>query len=75
MRMGLGCALELMDFGQRFVVHALLRPGGINRSSFAVDLQRKHNAVAQVGVMRDRQQLIACLALGIHPVPEIFRMI
>ena len=73
--MGLGCALELMDFGQRLIVHALLRPGGINRSPFAVNLQGKHNAIAQVGVMRDRQQLITCLALGIHPVPEIFRMI
>ncbi len=52
--MRLGCALELMDFGQRLVVYALLCPRGINRSSFAVNLQGKHNAVTQVGVMRDR---------------------
>ena len=73
--MRLGCALELMDFGQRLIVHALLRPCSVNRPPLTVDLQRKHDAVAQVGVMRDRQQLIACLALGIHPVPEVFRMI
>ncbi len=73
--MRLGCALKLMDFGQRLIVHALLRPGGVNRPPFAVNLQGKHNAIAQVGIVRNRQQLYTGFALSIHPIPEIFRMI
>ena len=68
-------ALELMDFGQRLVVHALLCPRGVDRSPLAVDLEGKHDAIAQVGVVRDRQHFNACLALGIHPVPEVLGMI
>ena len=36
---------------------------------------RKHEAVREVGIVRNRQQLGAVLALRIHPVPQIFGMI
>ena len=66
-RMGLRRALELGDFRQRFVIHPVLRPGGVDRTPFAVDIQRKHDAVRQIGVVRDREQLVARSALRVHP--------
>ncbi len=67
-------ALELLDLGQRLVVHPRLRPGRVDRPALAVDFQREHDAVGQIGVVRDRQQLVARLALAVHPVPQILRM-
>ena len=68
-------AFELSDFRQRLVVHPVLSPGGVDRTSFAVDVQRKHDAVRQIGVVRDRQQLVARLALRVHPGPEILGVV
>ena len=74
-RMRLRRALELGDFRQRLVVHAVLSPGGVDRPPFAVDVQRKHDAVRQIGIVRDRQQLVTGAALPIHPSPEILGVV
>ena len=66
-RMGLRRALELGDFRQRFVVHPVLCPGRVDRTPFAIHIQRKHDAVRQIGVVRDRQEFVARSALCVHP--------
>ena len=69
------CALELLDLGQRLVVDARLRPRRVDRPALAVDFQRKHDAIGEIRVMRDRQQLVARLALAIHPFPQLLRLV
>ena len=73
--MGLGSPLDLRDLGQRLVGHPLLGPGGIDGSALVVLLHREHDAVAEVGVVGDRQQLVARLALAIHPFPQFLGLV
>ena len=73
-RMRFRRALELLDLGERLVVDPRLRPRSVDRPAFAVDFQREHDAVGEVRVVRDRQQLVPCLALLVHPVPQVLRM-
>ena len=68
-------ALELLDLGQRLVVDPRLRPRRVDRPALAVDFQREHDAVGKVRVVRDRQHLVARLALAVHPGPQVLRMI
>ena len=49
----------------------LLRPRGVDRPALVVHLEREHDAVAQVRVVRDREQLVARLALAVHPGPQV----
>ena len=73
-RMGFRRALELGDFRQRFVVHPVLRPSGVDGAPLAVDIQRKHDAIGQIGIVRDRQKFVARSPLRVHPRPQILRM-
>ena len=68
-------ALQLLDLGQGLVVDARLRPRRVDRPALAVDFQWKHDAVGQVRVVRDGQQLVARLALAIHPFPQFLRLV
>ena len=72
--MGFGLSLDLLDFDQALVAVARGGPGRIDGSSEAVEVHGIHPAVAQVGVMRNGQQLVACLALRVHPFPQVFGM-
>ena len=65
--MGFRGALELLDLGQHLVSRPGLRPRRVDRPALVVDLGRKHDAVGEVRVMRDRQHPVARLALGVHP--------
>ena len=47
--------------------------GGVDRAALDVDLGREHAAVREIGVVRDGEQLVAGLALAVHPVPEVHR--
>ena len=69
-RVGLRLTLNLLHLDERLVARAGLGPGGINRPAQAVHVGRVHPAVRQIRVMRDGQQVVAGLALGIHPVPQ-----
>ena len=73
-RVSLGLALHLRDFDQPFVAHARFGPGGVNGAAHAVHIGGVHPAVGQVGVVGNGQQFVARLALGVHPLPQLFRM-
>ncbi len=70
--MGLRLSLDLLDLDQSFVAVAIRCPGRVDGPAKAVDVGGIHPAVAQVGVMRNGQQLVACLALRVHPLPQVF---
>ncbi len=70
--MRLRLSLALLDLDQALVAVARGRPGGVDRPpGGVVDVDRVHPAVADVGVVRDREQLVAALALRVHPVPQL----
>ena len=73
-RMGLRLALDLLDLDQPLVAVARGGPGRVDRPAEAVDVGRIHPAVGEVGVVRDRQQFVAGLALRVHPLPQVFGM-
>ena len=65
-------SLALLDLDQALVAVARGGPGGVDRpSGGVVDVDRVHPAVAHVGVVRDGEQLVARLALRVHPVPQV----
>ena len=69
---GFRLALALLDLGEALVAVACGRPGGVDRPPGGlVDVDREHPAVADVGVVRDGEQLVARLALRVHPVPQV----
>ncbi len=70
-RMRLRRAFELVDLDQPLVAIARSGIGGVDRTALGVDLDREHPAVGEVRVVRDGEELVAGLALAIHPVPEI----
>src|SRR5262249_22587490 len=72
--MGFRLPLDLLDLDQALVAVARSRPGGVNRTPVAVEVRWIHPSVAQVRIVRDSQQLIARLALGVHPLPQILWM-
>ena len=72
-RMGLGGALDLLDLGQPLVAVAQLGPGLVDRAALEVDLGGEHDPAREIGIVRDRQELVPSLALLVHPVPEIRR--
>ena len=70
--MRLRLPLALLDLDQALVAVARSRPRGVDRPpGGVVGVDRVHPAVAHVGVVRDGEQLVACLALRVHPVPEV----
>ena len=70
-RMGFRLSLDLLDFDQSLIAVTRRCPSRINRSSETVEINGIHPPVAQIGVVRDGQQLIARLALGVHPFPKV----
>ena len=67
--MSVGRALDLCDFDQRFIAHALFGvflvdgvPGPVSK--------REHRAVGTVAVVGNRQAFYALLAQVVHPVPK-----
>ena len=66
-------ALYLLDLGQLLVALSRFSPGLVDRPAFEIDLSRKHDSVRQVRIVRNGEQLVAGLALAVHPVPQIFR--
>src|SRR5262245_7942869 len=70
-RMCLRSALYLFDLDQRLVPHPILGVCSIDRAALEVDLGRIHASVRQVGVVRDRQQVVALATLAVHPLPEV----
>jgi hypothetical protein len=70
-RVRLRLTLDLLDLGEPLVAVTRLRPRLVDRSSFEVDVDRVHEPAGQVGVVRDRQELVAGAALAVHPVPQI----
>ncbi|MCY1390658.1 hypothetical protein D9M71_54800 [compost metagenome] len=68
---GFGSALDLVNFGEGFIAHPRLRPGGINGPATVIDVHRKHQAVAEVGIVGDRQYFIALFPLIVHPAPQV----
>ena len=70
-RVSLRLPLALLDLDQALVAIARSRPGRIDRPpGGVVDVDRVHPAVADVGVVRDGEELVAGLALRVHPVPQ-----
>jgi hypothetical protein len=67
--MGLGLSLDLLDFDQALVAVSRSRPGCIDGPAEAVEVDGIHPPVTHIGVMRNGQQLVPRLALGVHPVP------
>ena len=64
--------LALLDLDQALVAVACGRPGRIDRPpGGVVDVDRVHPAVADVRVVRDGEELVARLALRVHPVPQL----
>ena len=53
-RMRFRCAFKLADLRQRLVVHPVLGPRRVDRTSFTIDVQRKHHPVRQIGIVGDR---------------------
>ncbi len=72
--MGLGLAFDLLDLDQALVAVAGGRPGSVDRAAQAVDVYRVHPAVGQVRVVRDGEQFVTRLALGVHPFPQVLRV-
>ena len=72
--MGLRLPLDLLDLDQRLIAHPVFRVGPVDRPPVEVDLGRIHAPIREVGVMRDRQQLVARLALAVHPCPQVGRV-
>ena len=68
------CALDLLDLDQPLVAVARRGPGRVDRAALLSTSVGIHAAVGEVGVVRDRQQLVAGLALAVHPVPQILGM-
>ena len=73
--MGLGLPLDLLDFDEAFVAVARGCPRRIDGPPKAVEVNGIHPAVTQIGVMRNGQQLVACLALRVHPRPQVLGML
>ena len=70
--MRLRLPFALLDLDQAFVTVTRGRPRRIDRTSGGVvNVDRIHPAVAHIGVVRDGEQFIACLALRLHPVPQV----
>ena len=68
-------ALHLRDFVDALAVGACLRVLAVDRLAVEVLDQRKHHAVAEVAVVRDRQHLAAGLGfVGFHPLPQLARV-
>ncbi len=69
--MRLRLSLALLDLDQALVAVTGRCPGRVDRPpGGVVDVDRIHPAVADVGVVRDREQLVARLALRVHPLPQ-----
>src|SRR5262245_20744655 len=64
-------ALDLLDLDQRLVTYARRGVGGVDRTALVIDLGWVHATVLEVGIVRDRQEFVADLALTVHPVPQI----
>ena len=73
-RVGLRLALDLLHFDQALVAVARGGPGRVDRPAEAVHVGRIHPAVGEVGVVGDGKQLVAGLALRVHPLPQVLRM-
>ena len=73
--MGFGLALDLLNLREPFIAHPGFGPGGVDGPAPAVHLRGEHQAVAQVGVVRNRQQFMARLALAVHPLPQVLGML
>ncbi|MNE21620.1 hypothetical protein D3C80_1147880 [compost metagenome] len=71
--MGFRSALDLVDFGECLVTHPRFGPRGIDRTATIVNVYRKHQAVAEIGIVGNRQHLIALVALFVHPRPQVLR--
>ena len=69
--MRLRLPLGLLDLDQRLIAHPVFRVGLVDRPPMQVDLGRIHATIREVGVVRDRQQLVANLALVVHPLPQV----
>ena len=72
--MGLGLPLDLFDFDQPLIAVAGGSPGRVDGSAEAVEINRIHPAVTQVGIVRNGEQLVTRLALRVHPVPKVLRV-
>ena len=70
---GFGLALDLLDLGQLLVAVAGRRPRGVDRATLLIDVDGEHVTVGQIGIVGDRKQFVAGLALRVHPLPEIAR--
>ena len=69
--MGLGLSLDLFDLDEPLVAVAGRGPGRVDGPVVGVDVDGIHPPVAHVRVVRDGQQLVARLALRVHPVPQV----
>ena len=67
-------ALDLLDFDQALVAVTGRGPGCVNGASEAVHVNRIHPAAAQIGVVGNGQQFVTCLALRVHPFPQVLGM-
>ena len=70
-RMGLRLPLDLLDLDQRFIAHPGFSVGLVDRPPLKVDVGRIHAPIREVGVVRDREKLVARLALAVHPRPQV----
>ena len=70
-RVGLRLPLNLLHLNQAFIAVARGCPGRVYRPAQAVHVDGIHPAIGQVGIVGNRQQFVARLALGVHPLPQI----